>query len=61
MADRKERRRFYAGSSIGFGVVLAMIMSWTAHKWIFWVMIHGVLSWLYVIYYLITRDDWTFF
>ena len=48
-------------SSIGFGAVLAMIMSWTANKAFVWVIIHGVLGWIYVIYYLIFHSDWTLF
>lgn len=50
-----------AGSSIGFGAVLAIVLSWTANKSILWAIIHGILSWIYVIYYLFTRQDWTWF
>ena len=38
---------------IGFGTCLSMIISYTAYQSIGWAIIHGCLSWLYVIYYLI--------
>ena len=38
-----------AGAS--FGSALAMVISWTANKKLLWVIIHGILSWLYVVYY----------
>jgi hypothetical protein len=28
-----------------------MVISWTANKSLLWVIVHGLLSWLYVIYY----------
>ena len=39
----------------GFGSALAMAISWTENASIFWAIIHGVLSWLYVISYALTR------
>jgi hypothetical protein len=38
-------------SGIGFGSALAIAISWTANKSILWAIIHGVLGWLYVVYY----------
>lgn len=60
MSDRKNGK-VVAGSSIGFGTILAIAMSWTANKSLLWAIIHGLLNWLYVIYYLITKNDWTWF
>jgi hypothetical protein len=40
-----------AKAGIGFGSALAITMSWSANKSIIWAIIHGVLSWVYVIYY----------
>lgn len=42
-------------SGIGFGSVLAMVISYTAYKSVLWAIIHGILSWLYVAYFLLTR------
>ena len=40
-------------AGISFGSCLAMVISYTAWKSILWAIIHGLLSWVYVIYYLI--------
>ena len=48
-----------AGAGLGIGAALAIVMSWTANKAVLWAILHGVLGWLYVIYYLIFKDGWT--
>ena len=40
---------------IGFGTALAIAISWSVNKSIFWTLVHGVLSWVYVVYYVIVR------
>jgi hypothetical protein len=42
-----------ARAGIGFGTALAIAISWSANKSILWAIIHGLLSWVYVIYYAI--------
>ena len=42
-------------NGIGFGSALAMVISFTTHHSVLWAIIHGILSWLYVIYYIIMR------
>lgn len=59
--SNKKQGKVIAGSSIGFGAILAIVMSWTANHAILWAIIHGFLGWIYVIYYLITKCDWTWF
>ena len=62
--DEKKRGcnvRFGTSATIGFGSVLAITLSWTANQAIIWALVHGLLGWIYVIYYLITRDNWTWF
>jgi hypothetical protein len=44
-----------ARAGITMGSTLAMVISWDAHHSILWAMIHGFLSWFYVIYYALTR------
>lgn len=44
-----------AKAGIGLGSALAVAISWSLHKSILWAVIHGVLSWFYVIYYAFTR------
>lgn len=38
---------------VGFGTALAITISWSANKSILWAIFHGILSWVYVIYYAI--------
>ena len=38
-------------TGITFGSALAMVISWSANKLLLWVIVHGLLSWLYVVYY----------
>jgi hypothetical protein len=42
-------------AGIGFGSALAIAISWSVNHSILWAIIHGVFSWLYVIYYAVTR------
>ena len=44
-------------SGITFGSALAIAISWSVNKSIIWAIIHGIFSWLYVVYYaLIVRN-----
>ncbi len=47
MAIREEAAR----SGITFGSALAIAISWSVNKSILWAIIHGLFSWVYVIYY----------
>ncbi len=38
-------------SGLSFGAGLAMVISYSAWKLIPWAIFHGILSWIYVIYY----------
>ena len=40
-------------SGITFGSALAMVISYTAWHSVFWAIVHGLMSWVYVIYYLL--------
>ncbi len=40
---------------ISFGTALAIAMSWTANHSVLWAIIHGLLSWVYVIYYVLFK------
>ena len=40
-------------SGIGFGTVLAIVLSWSVNKSVLWAIIHGIFSWVYVIYYVV--------
>ena len=38
-------------AGIGFGTALAITISCTANKSLFWVIVHGILGWIYVAWY----------
>ena len=40
-------------SGISFGSALAMVISYTAWHSVGWAIVHGLLSWVYVIYFVI--------
>jgi hypothetical protein len=44
-----------AKAGISLGSAIAVAISWSVNKSIIWAVIHGVLSWFYVIYYALTR------
>ena len=51
-----ERTREVVRSGIGMGSALAIAISWSTHQSILWAIIHGIFSWLYVIYFALTRN-----
>lgn len=44
-------------AGISFGTALAIVISWSQNHSILWAIIHGILSWLYVIYFALFRDS----
>ena len=44
-------RNEIARSGITFGSALAIAISWSLNKSILWAIFHGLLSWIYVVYY----------
>ena len=42
-------------AGISFGTALAMILSWSRNGSILWAIAHGICSWLYVIWFALTR------
>ncbi len=47
----REDKKYTVIDGISFGSCLAMIISYTAWRSIPWAIVHGLLSWIYVIYY----------
>ncbi|MDF2930863.1 MAG: hypothetical protein K0R36_194 [Chryseobacterium sp.] len=41
-------------TGISLGSVIAVVTSWDRNKSLLWAIIHGILGWLYVIYFAIT-------
>ena len=50
-----ERTREVVRSGITMGSALAIAISWSTHHSILWAIIHGILGWLYVIYFALFR------
>ena len=51
------RTREVVKSGVSLGSALAIAISWSVHKSILWAIVHGILSWLYVICYALTRSS----
>jgi len=47
----RQRAGDAAKVGVGFGSVLAITISWSINQSIGWAIVHGILSWIYVIYY----------
>lgn len=45
-------------SGLGLGSMIAVVTSWDRNKSIFWVILHGIFGWLYVVYFAFTRDSY---
>jgi hypothetical protein len=43
-------------TGIGLGSVIAVVCSWQRNRSILWAILAGILSWLYVIYFALTRQ-----
>ncbi len=44
-------------AGISFGSALAIVISWSQNHSILWAIVHGILSWFYVIYFALTRHN----
>lgn len=42
-------------SGIGIGTVIAVVCSWQRNRSILWAILAGIFSWLYVLYFALTR------
>ena len=51
----KSQTNSTVSSGIGFGCALAICISWSTHHSILWAIFQGLLSWIYVIYFALTR------
>ena len=49
------RTRNAARMGVTMGSTLAIVISWSVNHSILWAIVHGFLSWFYVIYYAVTR------
>jgi hypothetical protein len=42
-------------TGIGLGSVIAVVCSWQRNRSILWAILAGILSWIYIIYFAVTR------
>ena len=49
--ERAGYSKTVVSTGISMGTALAMILSYSANKSILWAIVHGVLSWFYVVYF----------
>lgn len=54
-SETSEVRRTVITNGIGLGTVVAAVTSWERNRSVLWMIVHGILSWFYVIYFLLTR------
>ena len=47
------RKSTTASTGISLGSAIAVTISWSMYKSVLWAIIHGILGWFYVIYYVI--------
>lgn len=45
----------FTQNGIGLGSAIAVVCSWQRNQSILWAILAGILSWLYVIYFALTR------
>ena len=57
--NSEEVTKTVINKGVGLGAVIAVVASWSRNRSILWAILHGVFSWLYVIYFAVTRtaDD----
>ena len=46
-----------AQTGIGLGAAIAVVLSWHRNKSILFMILHGILSWFYVIYFALSRGE----
>lgn len=44
-----------SGTGIGVGSLLAVLLSWTVNHSVVWAIIHGILNWFYVAYWVLFK------
>lgn len=54
-APERSHEELEINLGVGLGNVVAAILSWSANHSVLWCILHGLFSWFYVVYYLVTR------
>ena len=48
-------RTVYVSNGIGLGAAIAVVCSWQRNRSILWAILAGICTWIYVIYFALTR------
>jgi hypothetical protein len=56
LAEVTEQTKIIVQTGVSLGTVLAVTCSWQRNRSILWAILAGFLSWLYVIYFALTRQ-----
>ena len=56
-SERNNIRNKAIDGGIGLGSIIAVVASWSRNKSILWAIVHGLLGWIYVVYFVFTRED----
>ena len=51
------RSKAILDSALGVGSIIAVVASWSRNKSILWAIVHGLMGWIYVVYFVFTRED----
>lgn len=55
--DNSSVKQTVINNGIGLGGAIAVAISWSRNKSVLWAIVHGILSWFYVIYYILNRGN----
>lgn len=56
-SDNNDIKSKAIDGSIGLGSIIAVVASWSRNKSILWAIVHGLMGWIYVVYFIFTRED----
>ena len=56
-SEKNDIRSKAIDGGIGLGSIIAVVASWSRNKSILWAIVHGLLGWIYVVYFVFTRED----
>ena len=56
-SERNNIRSKAIDGGIGLGSIIAVVASWSRNKSILWAIVHGLMGWIYVVYFVFTRED----
>lgn len=55
LAQWTQQSPIVAQTGISLGAAIAVVCSWQRNRSIFWAIVAGILSWVYVLYFALTR------